>query len=93
MGAGHLTGCIASGKGSLYVCSLFLSRGTKLRLVPGAQRGGGEWFLRLSGSLPEAPSLSPACQGLQSVVTSNDCHLVATPDLHPDSWVQGAATL
>lgn len=58
-----------------------------------AQRGGGEWFLGLSRSLPEAPSLSPACQGLQSVVTSNDCHLVATPDLHPDSWVQGAATL
>lgn len=58
-----------------------------------AQRGGGKWFLGLSRSLPEAPSLSPARQGLQSVVTSNYCHLVATPDLRPDSWVRGAATL
>lgn len=47
MGARHLTGCVASGKGSLYVCSLFLSRGTELRLVPGCSE---RWWKMVSGA-------------------------------------------
>lgn len=88
MGAGHLTG-VRSQEGSLHVCSLFLLRGTKLRLVPDAQRGGGEWFLGSAEACLEAPSCHQhvrACTGSDQMIAT----WWATLDLHPDSWVQGS---